>query len=44
LNETVDIFVLNVTDPVEEFWERKALQQSPGVRLTNTVYGLKYGL
>jgi hypothetical protein len=31
LNETVDIFVLNVTDPVEEFWERKALQQSPGV-------------
>ena len=31
LNETVDLFVMNVTDPVQEFWERKALDQSPGV-------------
>jgi solute carrier family 6 GABA transporter-like protein 1 len=31
LNETVDIFVLNVTDPVEEFWERKTLEMSDGV-------------
>ena len=31
-NETVNLFVLNVTDPVQEFWEKKALQQSPGVR------------
>ena len=31
LGETVSIFVKNVTDPVSEFWENKALQQSAGV-------------
>ena len=31
LGETVSVFVKNVTDPVSEFWENKALQQSPGV-------------
>ena len=31
LGETVSIFVKNVTDPVSEFWENKALQQSDGV-------------
>ena len=28
----VNIFVKNVTDPVSEFWENKALEQSSGVR------------
>ena len=31
LGETVSVFVKNVTDPVSEFWENKALQQSDGV-------------
>ena len=31
LNETVTLFVKNVTDPIQEFWERKALQQTGGV-------------
>ena len=31
VNETVKLFVKNVTDPVEEFWERKALDQTGGV-------------
>ena len=31
LGETVSVFVKNVTDPVSEFWENKALQQSAGV-------------
>jgi len=31
LNKTVNIFVKNVTDPVQEFWEKKALEQSSGV-------------
>jgi len=30
-NETVELFVLNVTNPVEEFWENKVLQQSEGI-------------
>ena len=34
LGETVSIFVKNVTDPVSEFWENKALQQSDGVSVT----------
>ena len=43
LGETVSIFVKNVTDPVSEFWENKALQQSAGVndliwRLKKTEY------
>ena len=31
VNETVKLFVKNVTDPVEEFWERRALDQTAGV-------------
>ena len=31
VNETVKLFVKNVTDPVGEFWERKALDQTGGV-------------
>jgi len=30
-NETINLFVLNVSDPVQEFWEKKTLQQSSGV-------------
>ena len=30
-NETINVFVLNVSDPVQEFWEKKTLQQSSGV-------------
>ena len=37
LGETVSIFVKNVTDPVSEFWENKALQQSDGVSVTITI-------
>ena len=33
LGNMVNIFVKNVTDPVSEFWENKALEQSPGVSL-----------
>ena len=29
--DVVNVFVKNVTDPVSEFWENKALQQSSGV-------------
>ena len=32
-NETINLFVLNVSDPVQEFWEKKTLQQSSGVSL-----------
>jgi len=31
VGETVNVFVKNVTDPVSEFWEKKALEQSSGV-------------
>jgi hypothetical protein len=31
INQTVNIFVKNVTDPVGEFWEKKALEQTGGV-------------
>jgi hypothetical protein len=30
-NSTVRLFVKNVTDPVGEFWEKKALEQTGGV-------------
>lgn len=30
-NDTMDLFNLNVTDPVEEFWERKALNMTSSV-------------
>ena len=32
--DVVNVFVKNVTDPVSEFWENKALQQSSGVSLS----------
>ena len=31
VNATVRLFVKNVTDPVGEFWEKKALEQTGGV-------------
>lgn len=31
MNTSVSMFLMNVTDPVQEFWERKALEQSSGV-------------
>ena len=30
--DLVNLFLKNVTDPVGEFWEKKTLQQSAGVR------------
>ena len=31
LGDTVNLFVKNITDPVGEFWEKKALEQTAGV-------------
>ena len=30
-NKSMRVFYKNVTDPVEEFWEKKALEQTAGV-------------
>ena len=37
-NEVVNVFIKNVTDPVSEFWENKALQQTDGVSSTSIVH------